>query len=176
MKHSKISWAMALIAGVALFATSSLAMENHAGHDMSAAMDHGKMQQMNDMDHGKVEGMAHGQGEMIILGEEVQEGVKAMVHLMPIDPKVMPADHPSTHHLMVMFNDVQTGQAIGSGTVAVKIGSPDGKEAAPARLMGMQGHFGADVTLDQPGIWHFRIATKLADGKVRKYHGHHVMK
>jgi hypothetical protein len=114
--------------------------------------------------------------DAIMLGEEVQEGVKAMVHLMPIDPKIMPADHPATHHLMVMLTDAETGQAIDSGTVAVKIGSPDGKEAAPIRLMGMQGHFGADVTLDQPDIWHFRIATKLADGKVRKYHGHYVMK
>ncbi len=168
MKHSKISLAMALIAGTALFATSLMAMEHHSGHDMSSAMDHGKMQQMKDMDHGM--------GEMIMLGEEVQEGVKAMVHLMTIDSKVMPADHPATHHLMVMFTDAETGQAIDGGTVAVKIGSPDGKEAAPTRLMGMQGHFGADVTLDQPGIWHFRIATKLADGKVRKYHGHHVVK
>ncbi|MCD4687891.1 MAG: hypothetical protein K8R55_00995 [Desulfuromonadaceae bacterium] len=172
MKHAKISWVMALITGAALFATTSLAMEHHSGHDMSGAMDHGNMQPMNAMNHG----MGHGQGEMIMLGEEVQEGVKAMVHLMAIDPIIMTADHPATHHLMVMFTDAETGQAIDSGTVAVKIGSPDGKESAPTRLMGMQGHFGADVTLDQPGIWHFRLATKLADGKVRKYHGHHVLK
>jgi VCBS repeat-containing protein len=77
---------------------------------------------------------------------------------------------------MVMFNDAGTGKTIGSGTVAVKIESPDEKESKPVRLMGMQGHFGADVTLDQPGIWHFRVATKLADGKVRQFHSHHVVK
>ena len=176
MKFSKIIWTIALIAGAALLATTSLAMEHHSGHDMSGTMDHGKMKQINGMDHGKADGMAHGQGEMIILGEEVQDGIKAMVHLMPIDRRIMQTEHPTTHHLMVMFNDVQTGQAIDDGIVAVKIGSPDGNEAAPIRLIGMQGHFGADVTMDQTGIWHFRIATKLNDDKVRKYHGHHVMK
>jgi hypothetical protein len=142
-------------------------MDNHAGHNM-AGMDHGEMQQM--------EGMEQGQGGMIMLGEEEQDGVKAMFHLMTVDPKVKPAGHKATHHLMVMFNDAGTGKTIGSGTVAVKIESPDEKESKPVRLMGMQGHFGADVTLDQPGIWHFRVATKLADGKVRQFHSHHVVK
>jgi hypothetical protein len=168
MKHGKISWIAALIVGGAFLATSAPAMENHAGHDMSGAMNHGDMQQM--------EGMEHGQGGMIMLGEEEQKGVKAMFHLMPIDPKAMPAGNKITHHLMVMFNDVATGKTIGSGTVAVKIESPDGKEAAPVKLMGMQGHFGSDVTLDKPGIWHFRIATRLVDGKVRQFHSHHVVK
>lgn len=172
MNFSKTIWTIALILGAALLATTSLAMEHHKGHDMSGTMDHDNMQPMKDMNHG----MGHGQSEMIMLGEEVQEGVKAMVHLMAIDPKTVPADHPATHHLMVMFSDADTGKAIDSGIVAVKIGSPDGKEAVPTRLMGMQGHFGVDVTLNQPGIWHFRIAAKLANGKVRKYHGHHVMK
>jgi hypothetical protein len=150
MKHGKISWTAALIVGGAFLATSAPAMENHAGHDMSGGMNHGDVQQM--------EGMEHGQGGMIMLGEEEQNGVKAMFHLM------------------VMFHDAGTGKTIGSGTVAVKIESPDGKEAAPVKLMGMQGHFGADVNLDKPGIWHFRIATKLADGKVRQFHSHHVVK
>jgi hypothetical protein len=173
MKHGKISWTAALIVGGAFLATSAPAMENHAGHDMSGAMNHG------DMNHGdmqQMEGMEHGQGGMIVLGEEVQNGVKAMFHLMTIDPKVMPAGNKITHHLMVMFNDTATGKTIGSGTVAVKVESPEGKEAAPVKLMGMQGHFGADVNLDKPGIWHFRIATKLADGKVRQFHSHHVVK
>jgi hypothetical protein len=168
MKHAKFSWAMILIAGGLFLATGSLAMDNHADHDMSGGMNHGDMQQM--------EGMEQSQGDMIMLGEETQDGVKAMFHLMPVDPKVMPAGHKTTHHLMVMFNDAATGKTIGSGTVAVKVSSPDGNEAAPVKMMGMQGHFGLDVNLDQPGIWHFRIATKLADGKVRQFHSHHVVK
>jgi hypothetical protein len=167
MKNRKISSIAALIVGLALFAAPALAMENHAGHDMGG-MNHDSKQ--------KPEGMEHDQGGMIMLGEEVQNGVKAMFHLIPIDPKVMPAGNRITHHLMVKFNDAANGKAITSGTVAVKVESPEGKEAAPVKLMGMQGHFGADMTLDKPGIWHFRIATKLADGKVRQFHSHHVVK
>jgi hypothetical protein len=168
MKQAKLGLMITLIAGVALLATSVLAMNGHEQHKMNEAMGHGQMQDMN--------GMEHGRGVMVILGEDVHEGIKAMIHLMPIDSKMMPAGSKVTHHLMVMLRDAETGKPVESGTVAVKIGSPDGKDAAPVRLMGMQGHFGADVVLDQAGIWHFRIAAKLADGKVRKYHGHHVIK
>lgn len=167
MKQGKLGWMITLIAGVALLASSALAMEDHKHHKMPESMEHGHMQDMNGMDHG--------QGVMVILGEDVHEGIKAMCHLMPIDSKMMPAGSRVTHHLMVMLSDAETGKPVESGTVAVKIGSPDGKEGATVRLMGMQGHFGADVVLDQPGIWHFRIAAKLADGKVHKYHGHHVI-
>jgi len=168
MKQVKLGWMITLIAGGALLANSALAMDGHEHHKMSESMGHGQMQHMNGMDHGK--------GEMIIFGEDVHEGVKAIGHLVPIDTKMMPADSKVTHHLMVMLSDAETGKPVESGTVAVKIGSPDGKEAKPVRLMGMQGHFGADVVLDQVGIWHFRIAAKLADGKVRKFHGHHIVK
>jgi hypothetical protein len=168
MKHAKASWAAALMVGGALFAMPALGMNGHDGHDMAGKMDQSNMQQM--------EGMEHGQKGMIMLGEEVQDGVKAMFHLMTSDPEVMPAGHKATHHLMVMLNDAQSGKVIDSGTVAVKITAPNEEESKPLRLMGMQGHFGADVTLDQPGIWHFRVATKLADGKVRQYHSHYVVK
>lgn len=168
MKQGILGWMIVLFAGVALLATSALAMDGHEHHNMSESKGHGQMQHIDNMDHG--------QGMMVILGEDVHEGVKAMCHLMPIDSKMMPAGSKVTHHLMVMLSDAEAGKPVDSGTVAVKIASPDGKEVAPVRLMGMQGHFGADVVLDQPGIWHFRIAAKLTDGKVHKYHGHHVIK
>jgi hypothetical protein len=148
--------------------TTVWAMDHHAGHDQADAMHHSGMESM--------EHMGHGQGEMLILGDEVQDGVKAMCHLMPVDAKLLPSDNKTTHHLMVMLSGAASGKAIDSATVAVKIASPDNREGAPLRLMGMGGHFGADVVLDQPGIWHFRIAAKMADGKVRHYHGHHVVK
>jgi len=31
----------------------------------------------------------------------------------------------------------------------------------PLELMGMQGHFGADVTLDKPGDYRFQVGSKL---------------
>lgn len=163
MKHGKISWAALFIVSGILLATSSVAMDKHEGHNMD-----GGMAQMQDMQHG--------QGGMVMLGEQEIDGVNAMFHLMPIDPKVLPSGHMATHHLMVMFNDVKTGNSLDSGTVAVKVGTPDGQEAAAVEMIGMQGHFGVDVNLDKPGIWHFRIATKLTDGKVRQYHSHHVQK
>ncbi len=168
MRQAKFYWMITLIAGVALLTSSALAMEDHDQHKMSESMDHGQMQGMNAMDHDK--------GEMIIFGQDVHEGIKTMCHLMPIDSKMMPTGSEVTHHLMVMLSDASSGKPVESGTVAVKIASPDGKTGAAVRLPGMQGHFGADVALDQPGIWHFYLAAKLADGKVHKYHGHHVVK
>lgn len=163
MKHKKISWAALFIVSGILLATSTMAMDKHEGHNMD-----GGMAPMQDVQYGKA--------IMTLPGEQEIDGVKGMFHLMPIDPKVLPAGHKATHHLMVMFNDVKTGKSIENGTVAVKITTPDEVVAAPLKMMGMQGHFGVDVNLDKPGVWHFRIATKLADGKVRQYHSHHVVK
>lgn len=39
----------------------------------------------------------------------------------------------------------------------------------PLELMGMQGHFGADVTLDKPGDYRFEVGSKLADGEARQF-------
>lgn len=167
MKHRMVISTLALIACGLFLGTVALAMDDHAGHDM-AGMDHGNAQQMQGMN-----GM---QGMKTLPGEQEIEGVKAMFHLMPIDPEVLPESHEATHHLMVMFNDAETGKAIDNGTVAMKITDPDQVEAKPVKMMGMQGHFGVDVNLDRPGVWHFRIATKLDDGKVRQFHSHFVVK
>lgn len=167
MKHVKTRWATALIAGGLFLATAALATDNHAGHDM-AGMDHGNGHQMQGMD-----GL---QSMKTLPGEQEVDGVKAMFHLMPIDQKMLPAGHHASHHLMVMLNVAETGKAIDSGTVAVKITDPEHKEGKPVKLMGMRGHFGVDVNLDSPGVWHFRIATKMADGKIRKFHTHTVVK
>jgi len=167
MKLTKKQRFAALIAGGALFAIVTPGFAVDGGHDM-AGMNHHGMAQTQDM--------PHCQGGMIMLGEQKIDGAKAMFHLMPIDSKVLPTGNTATHHLMVMFNDAKTGKSFDSGTVAVKVGTPAGKEGAPLKMMGMQGHFGLDVNLDHPGMWHFRIATKLADGKVRQYHSHYVVK
>ncbi|APG27187.1 hypothetical protein A7E78_04660 [Syntrophotalea acetylenivorans] len=168
MKQGKLGLMITLIVSGALLATSALAMEGHADHKMSGEMNHTDKQQM--------QGMQNGKAIMTLPAEQEIDGVKGMFHLMPIDPKVLPAGHKATHHLMVMFNDVGTGKAIEAGTVAVKVTSPDESISGPHKMMGMQGHFGADVNLDKPGVWHFRMATKFADGKVRQFHSHHVVK
>lgn len=179
MKHAKFGWAMILIAGGLFLATGSLAMDKHAGHDM-AGKNHDDMQQMQGMQGmNDMQGMKHTegmQGMQALPAEQEVEGVKAMFHLMPIDLKVMPAGQQATHHLMVMFNDAKSGKQLAGGTVAVKITDPGQVEAKPVKMMGMQGHFGVDVNLDRPGVWHFRIAAKMADGKVRQFHSHYVVK
>jgi hypothetical protein len=151
-------------------------------HESGAAMDHGKMKMDHDkmdMDHGKMKmdhdkmDMDHGgmkmSGDMLMLGNSVQDGVKAMAHLKDVKQAMAKMGMKSTHHFMVLFADVESGKPIESGVAAVKVKSPDGKEAEAVKLMGMQGHFGADIVLPGPGTYHFTVGTKLADGKKRQF-------
>ncbi len=136
-------------------------------------MDHGKM----DMDHGKMD-MDHGKmdhdgmkmdEDMIMVGDSVQDGVKAMVHLKEVKDTMAKMGMKATHHIMVMFVDQVTGQPVESGVAAVKMKRANAKEEEAIKLMGMQGHFGADIELTGPGEYHFMIGTKLADGKKRQF-------
>ena len=152
---------------------------NHGSMDMnhgSMDMDHGKM----DMNHGQMN-MEHGsmsmQGGMIMLGNETENGVEAMAHLKDVREAMSKVGMTgTTHHLMLKFKDQATGKPIDSGTVAVKIQGPDGKEMPPVKLMGMMGHFGADVDLETPGTYHFTVGTKLADGTKRQYEFSYTLK
>jgi len=58
----------------------------------------------------------------------------------------------------------------------VKITNIDIKIIEAMELTGLDGHFGADITLDIKGEYHFRLGTKLADGEPRKFHFHYVNK
>lgn len=167
MKHLKKQHLTALIVGGVLFAIAAPGFAGNGGHDM-AGMNHDGVQRMA--------GMENMQGKKALPEEQEVDGVKAMFHLMPIDAGALPAGQQATHHLMVMFNDAKSGKQLAGGTVAVKITDPGQVEAKPVKMMGMQGHFGVDVNLDRPGVWHFRIAAKLADGKVRQFHSHYVVK
>ena len=42
--------------------------------------------------------------------------------------------------------------------------------------MGMQGHFGADITLSETGEYKFMVGTKLADGEKRQFEFEYKMK
>ena len=138
------------------------------------AMDHSKMDSssMNKMD---MSGMDHGSDNMMMLGNEEVDGVKAMFHLSDVKAEMAKAGQPFTHHLMVNFVDVKTGKAIENGQVAVKVKTPAGMEGKAQMLMGMDGHFGVDLTLDQSGNYQFNIASKLEDGKKRKFNPHHEL-
>lgn len=132
------------------------------GHDMKN-MDHGMKMDHDSMDMG---------GKMIMLQSEEIEGVKGSAHMMDVKEKMAEHGMSMTHHIMVRFIDSE-GNPVEKGSVAVKVESPDESVAKPVKMMGMDGSFGADITLDQKGMYHFKIGTKLADGEKRTFHFHY---
>ena len=123
--------------------------------------------------HGKADGAKHlgmtQEGAMITVGDQTVDGVKAMLHLKDVRAALAKLGMKETHHFMIAFVDTRTGKQVNEGTVAVKISPPAGKEAEPVQLVGMVGHFGADVVLPVKGKYLFKVGTKLADGKKRQY-------
>lgn len=152
-----------LAAALALFIVPSLALA-HCGSCEHEPKGGQKMAAKHE-GHG---GMAAA-GSMLDLGEKTEKGVEAMAHVKDVKAAMAKMGMKTTHHFMVMFSDEKTGAAIDKGTVAVKITSPDGTVTGPTELMGMQGHFGADVVLDKPGEYTFQVGSKLADGTARQY-------
>jgi hypothetical protein len=143
----------------------------------AGAMEGMKHDKMEKMEHGSMEGMKHEGMKMegmIMLGEETEEGVKAMAHLNDVKEAMAKMGMKETHHFMVAFVDA-AGKPVTEGTVAVKIKNPAGKEGNAIKLMGMEGHFGADIVLPEKGEYHFKVGTKLADGQKREYHFHHTV-
>jgi hypothetical protein len=143
----------------------------------AGAMEGMKHDKMEKMEHGSMEGMKHEGMKMegmIMLGEETEEGVKAMAHLNDVKEAMAKMGMKETHHFMVAFVDA-AGKPVTEGTVAVKIKNPAGKEGNAIKLMGMEGHFGADIVLPEKGEYHFKVGTKLADGKKREYHFHYTV-
>lgn len=122
--------------------------------------------------HEQHDGMAAA-GVMVILGDATVDGVRGMAHLKDVQDAMAALGQPATHHLMIAFIDQASGQQLDAGKVAVKVQTPGGQVSEPIALVGMQGHFGADITLDQPGVYHFKIGTELADGMKRTFHFHY---
>lgn len=115
-------------------------------------------------------------GLMFIVGSMTSKSVRGMAHLKDVSEAMAKMGMKTTHYFMIAFVDEATGEQIESGTVTLKITNPDGKVGEAIELIGMQGHFGVDIALDMEGEYHFKLATKLADGVKRKYHFHHVNK
>ena len=88
-----------------------------------------------------------------------------------MDVRVKMAEHgmSQTHHFMIGFMN-EAKKMVSDGQVALKVEAPDGKVGQAIKLMGMGGQFGADITLDQQGMYHFKIGTKFADGNSRVFH------
>jgi len=152
MKRSLVS--LMSCALLALPMSLGAAEHEHGGHAMAGG-DHASMQMMS--------------GDSIMLGEQSMEGVSAMAHLNDVGEVMAKMGKKENYHFMVMFSDAQSGDAINEGTVAVKITDPAGQAGSPIPLMGMGGHFGADVALTVKGEYRFMLGTKLADGKKRQF-------
>ncbi len=150
-----------------------MAMEN-AEHGMKKGMDHGEKMghDMQEMEHGEGHMGMSMEGKMIMLGAEEVDGVKGMFHLNDVKEQMAKHGMKETHHIMGAFIDVASGEKLEEGTVAVKIEDPDEKVSKPIMMMGMDGHFGVDIALEKKGMYHFKIGTKLADGKKRTFHMH----
>ncbi len=176
---------LTVLAAFVMAPASLLAMDHskmdHSKMDKST-MDHGSKKSMdhNGMDH---KGMDHGDmgshGDMMMLGSEVVEGVKARVHIKDTSEAMAKMGMDHTHHLMVSFvkdGNGAEGSAIEKGKVAVKVINPDETENKPVKMMGMDGAFGADLVLKEKGMYHFYIGTKLEDGTKRQFHFHTEVK
>jgi len=141
---------------VMLVPTTAMAMKGMEGKSDGMAMDQKDMK----MDHGNM-----AMKGVIVLQDEVVDGVKGVGHLMD-------AKDGMGKMLMVMFTDEMTGDMISEGRCAVKTKSPDAKVGEAQMMMPNQGMFGAGVTFDQKGMYSFEVGTKLADGKKRVFHMH----
>ncbi|MDT8419974.1 MAG: hypothetical protein RQ754_06050 [Desulfuromonadales bacterium] len=138
------------------------AAKGSTGQDMKG-MDHGKKMDHDSMQMG---------GKMIMLQDHEVDGVMGSAHMMDVKEKMAEHGMSMTHHFMVGFMDTE-GNPVDNGSAAVKVESPDGTVSKPIKMMAMDGSFGADITLDQQGMYHFKVGTKLADGQKRTFHFHY---
>ncbi len=136
------------------------------------AMDHSSMA---GMDHSSMAGMGASE-QMIMLGDNVQDGVKGSAHLTDISKAMSGMGMKATHHFMVMFTEEKGGKGIGGGAAAVKVTDPAGVTGEAGSMMAMGDGFGADLTLAKPGKYSFEVGTKLADGKKRQFRFGYVVK
>ena len=164
---------LALLSLALIPATAMAAMHDHGAAPATTAMPgHEMPAQGMGMGHD----MPTGHEQMIMLGDQVVDGIKADAHLNDVKEAMAKIGLKETHHLMILFQEAETGKAVPTGTAALKIKGPDNVESAAIPLMGMDGHFGADIVLGAPGAYTFTIGTKLADGKTRQFEFSHELK
>ena len=152
-----------MIVLIAAVLTLTVPMVSFAMDHDSMPMDHGSMK----IEHGDMK-MEH--GNMMTMGkaahEEVVDGVKATFVVLDIKAKMKEMGMKETHHIMVMFSDAKSGKKLSKGDVKIKVMAPD-KSEQTKDLMGMEGGFGSDFTMEHKGKYGVMCKFKLEDGKVR---------
>jgi hypothetical protein len=131
-----------------------------------AQQNNGQIKELSDLP-----GMSHA-GTKYMISAQAVDGIKGVAYLNDVQKILAKYGQNQTHHLMVAFEDVVSGEAIDSGSVAVKVEDPDENISDAIKLFGMDGGFGADITLDKKGMYHFKVDTALPDGKKRTFHLH----
>jgi hypothetical protein len=164
MKRRLFSWIFFAILTLPVIAPA----QSHEDHD-DQTMHHQGSQPM--MEHkGDHDAKQQHRTRSLMVGEQTIDGVKAMVHLNDVGAMMAEMGMRENYHFMIMFTDAATGQSVEQGTVAVKITEPKtGQPGEAIPLMGMGGHFGADVLLSAKGEYTFVVGSKLADGKKRQF-------
>jgi len=129
--------------------------------------------------HGSMSGM-HGEGKteghgMMKMGDKIFGGMigpwQAEARLVDMKAQMekskasekMQGMMRNTHHVMISLEDPGAKKPVQGGKGTVTVIGPDRKEAA-YDLTGMQGHLGADITLDKPGKYEFSVEIE-AGGK-----------
>ncbi|MGZ8461718.1 MAG: hypothetical protein ACXW4I_02585 [Candidatus Deferrimicrobiaceae bacterium] len=125
-----------------------------------------------DKGHGSMSGM-HGEGkteghDMMKMGDKIFAGRigpwQAEARLVDMKDQMekskasekMQGMMKNTHHVMFSLEDPVAKKPVTEGKGAVTVTGPDKKEAT-YNLTGMEGHFGADITLDKPGKYEFAV-------------------
>jgi len=178
MKSIKIVAMLFIALANVPLAASAMSHQDHDSnsHKEAVEMDHhGGMKHNDHGEHNQTAGSSSSDGAMIVVGSMVSKGVKGMAHLKDVSAAMAKMGMTATHHFMIVFVDEASGEQIDTGSVALKITNPDAKVGEAVELIGMDGHFGADVVLDMAGEYHFKLGTKLDDGTKRKFHFHQVV-
>jgi len=147
---------------------------------LARSADHGTMTQGQGMQGQGMQGQGmQGQGMqgthgMMTMGTRIYQGrigpwngevgmmdIRANMKAAGMTP---PAGMTTTHHVSVALTDPQTKKRITEGKGTVTVIGPD-KSMTTTDLMGMQGHFGADVKLPAPGKYRIKVSLE-AGGKV----------
>lgn len=140
--------------------------------------------------HGSMPGM-HGQGKMeghgmMTMGDKVFEGkvgpwkaegrlvdMKAQMAKSKVSEEMM-AKMKHTHHIAFSLEDPGTKAHVTEGKGTVTVTGPD-KKQTKYDMMVMQGHFGADITLDKQGKYEFSAEIE-SGGKKGSAAFHHTVK
>lgn len=114
----------------------------------------------------------HGGHQGDVAHEEVVDGVKVTFKIMSMKEHMkasgmeMPKGMKETHHISAEFKNIKSGKPLTEGEVKVKVQNPD-KSDQTKDMMGMQGHFGADLEMSKKGKYGVMSKFILKDGKIR---------